>query len=732
MDQGQPGGTAMSDLELARARARAEQEMALAVEGGPNWVERQAGAVADFFTGDDRVDPADKGVKELPGMRLNAFDSSPDLPPGFARATDVVKQRNKGGGDAASLMGVAAEDTGKVDILERITGPLPQRTDSSGNIIVTITPEKAAELSRRAPSPIEPGEYFIDRPGVSAQDVTDFAPEALLGALLGPAGRIASTAGRAAVMAAGGAGESLATDIAAQVFGSEDPVSIQRALISGAAVGVADAAFSRLARALASKPALVDGSGNLTDQGRAVIEEMGLDIDQIGPRLQEQITAMVRQGVEPQDAARAVEAADLPVPVPLSRGQVTGSPRQQMLESQAAEGALGEGAERVAKGAQAIQQEAVEGNVAAIGSGIGDNTGAIQTAQQTLLDERQAAKAGVDAAYDAARQTRGGIPSDNVREGALDMVGALDGFNVRNAPQTYAFVDDFDELATKAGDGAVVVDRLEAWRTELSNHIAGAQGAERAAGGRLLRRYDEMTEQWTKDAIVQGDENALALWRDAVKKRRNFGKQFESGDIVEIMTAPGRDGEIPGTDELIARLFGTSGFAPKKEMAKAFRVLKKRLPEGQFDALRSESWTRLVDKSRGARQADGSREVSGANLLKNIENMKQNHPDLWRTLFKESERKMIDRFARTVNRITTPVRGGRNYSGTAAAISRQMQAMWEAGVVNAGGLRSLLLLPGIRLAVDIARQRKVSNSFVNAIPVGPAPFTPAAASAGGE
>ena len=502
--------------------------------------------------------------------------------------------------------------------------------------------------------------------------------------------------------------------------------------MSGASVAIADAALSRLARLFKSRPSLVDDSGNLTDQGRAVIEEMGLDIDQIGPRLEEQIIAMVRDGVEPKDAARVAEAADLPVPVPLTRGQVTGSPRQQMLESQAAEGAFGEGAERIAKGGQAVQNEAIEGNVAVIGGKIGDNTNAIQAAQQTLLDERQAAKGGVDAAYDVARKANGGVPADNVREGALDMVGALEGFNARNSPQTYAFVDDFDELASKAGDGAVMVDRLEAWRTEVTNHLSGAQGSERAAAGRLLRRYDELTEEWTKNAIVQGDENALALWREAVKKRRNFGKQFESGDIVEIMTAPGRDGEIPGTDELIARLFGTSGFAPKKEMAKAFRVLRKRLPEGQFDALRSEAWTRLVNKSRGKRQADGSRAVSGANLLKNIEKMKQDTPDLWRTLFKESERNMIDRFARTVNRVTTRVDGGRNYSGTGAAISRQLQAMWEAGVVNAGGLRALLLLPGVRLAVDIARQRKVSNSFVNAIPKAAAPFTPAAAAASGE
>jgi len=721
-----------TDIEFARARAKAERERELLYAEEPSFIERAASEVADFFTGDGRIEPQDRHVKELPEMRVNAFESSPDLPPGYARATDVLKQKRSGSGDVSGLMGLAAEDTGKIGVLEKITGPLPKRTDDHDNIIVTITPEKAAELSKRTRNPIEPGEYFIDRPGLSGQDMSDFAPEAFLGAVLGPVAKIANAGLRTAAMAFGGAGESVTTDVAAQAAGSQDPVSIPKALISAGTVAGADMIFQVVAKYARSNPGIVDKDGKLTDQGKQILDEMGVNLDKIGPQLEAKLSRMVRDGVDPKAIGTVTDAMELPVPVPLSRGQVTGSPRAQMLESQAVEGALGEGAERVAKGSRRIQQEAVEGNVVAIGGQIGDNTGAIQTAQQTLIDERQTAKASVDAAYKAARQTRGGVPADNVREGALDMVGSLDGFNVRSAPQTYAFVDDFDELATKAGDGAVLVDRMEAWRTELSTHLAGSQGAERTAAGRLLRRYDELTEQWTKDAIVQGDENALALWREAVKRRRNFGKQFESGDIVEIMTAPGRDGELPGTDELIARLFGSSGFAPKKEMAKAFRVLKKRLPEGQFDALRSEAWTRLVDKSRGARQFDGSREVSGANLLKNIENMKQNYPDLWRTLFKESDRTLIERFARTANRITTSVAGGRNYSGTAAALSRQMQAMWEAGVVSSGGLRTLLLLPGVRMAVDIARQRSVSNSFVNAIPKGPAPFTPAAAGGSGE
>lgn len=686
-------------LELARARARAERERALSQ---PNFLERAGQSISDFFTGDDRIDPGDENVRELPDI--------------------TIKPNDKAYGSTASRMGTAAEDTGKLGIVQNLLGDLPSRRDSSGNVIVSISPEKAAEISGRAFAPVEAGDYYLDRPGMSGQDFHDMIPELALGLMTGPLGRIASPVARTAAVAAGGAGESVASDLMAQAFGSTDPVSVKRAITSAIAAGGAEIVFSRLAGALVRKPKLVK-DGKLTDEGRAVIDEMGLDLNEIGPGLEQRISEMVKQGVDPAAAARVVDAETLPVPVNLTRGQATGEAGAQMLESQAAEGALGSTAERIARGARDVQQEQLEANVAAIARDMGpDAADALPAAQRTLVGEREAAFKGVDEAYDAARAAKAGVPASPIQNGALDLADAVQNFNPRTAPEAFGFIDDFKGLADRAGDGVVPVKELEQWRSQLTNFAAGTSDRQQAAAAKAIRsRYDELTEQWTKDAILQGDDTALALWREAVSRRRDVGQMFEAGDIVEFMTKPGKDGEVPGPDELINRLFGATGFTPKKDLVKAFKTLRQRLPQDQYDAIRQEAWTRLVDRSRGARQFDGERALSGANMLRNIENLQRNYPDLWRTMFNSSERETIQKFARTLNRVTTSVPGGRNTSGTAAAISRQLQALWSAGVVREGGLRALAELPIIRAALSVKNTVQASRSFGKPLTRGPLP-----------
>lgn len=688
------------DLDLARAKAQAEYERALAWQASRTSAAGRIGqSVVDTFTGNDRVDSQDEGTRELPSMRLNAFETSEGLPPGYARATDVLKAR-KEGGDVKSLMGTAGDDTGKANILDRLTGGLPRREDSNGNILVTITPEKAAELSRRTRNPVEPGEFYIDRPGFSAQDVMDNAPEALLAATLGPLAGLTGVTRKAAV---GGAGalESVASDVVANQAGSQQPVSINRAAMSAVGAMVGDWAASRIANWALGNRDMVQG-GKLTEEGRMSLVELGIDPRTITPELEKNIAAMIKRGEAPADAATVAIAKDLPVPVELTRGQAAGEPAQQMFESQAAEGAFGDGASAIMRGAQAKQTDQLEGNVDAIGREISGgqpfNSFSLPNAQETLVKQRAAVEAGVNDAYDLARSAKAGVRATPVRQASLEFRQGIKDFSPRSAPVTHGLIDDLDEIAAKAKDGVLPVDELEAWRRQVTTFANTANDrTEKSAAAALVRQYDKRTKQWTKDAIIEGDEDALKLWRKAVKKRRKMGELFEAGDIVEFVTAPGKDGQLPGPDEMIKRVFGTKGFT--NQTLKAIKTLEKRLPKRQFDAIRQEAWLRLVRGSRGAMQADGRRALSGANLTKAIDDLKANQPQVWNTMFNSKERELIDKFAKTLNRVTTPVRGGRNFSGTAAALASQVRTLFSVGLLQSGGLRALLEVPLINAAL---------------------------------
>lgn len=700
------------DIELLRLQAQALRERELAWNASRTSAAGRLGqSVVDTFTGNDRVDSQDEGTRELPSMRLNAFETSEGLPPGYARATDVLKAR-KEGGDVKSLMGTAGDDTGKANILDRLTGGLPRREDSNGNILVTITPEKATELSKRTRNPVEPGEFYIDRPGFSAQDVMDNAPEALLAAALGPLAGLTGVTRKAAV---GGAGalESVASDVAANQAGSQQPVSINRAAMSAVGAVIGDTLASRLANRLFENRDMVQG-GKLTEQGRMSLSELGIDPRTITPELEKNIAAMIKRGEAPADAATVAIAKDLPVPVELTRGQAAGEPAQQMFESQAAEGAFGDGASAIMRGRQAEQTDQLEGNVSAIAQKIGgDQTGggpALPTMQETLLKQREAVEAGVDKAYDKARATKAAIPSMDVRQAALEFRRGIKDFSPRFAPAAHGMIDDLDEIAAKAKDGVLPVGELEDWRRAATNAAGTSNnGTERAAAGRLVREYDTKVKKWIKESIVQGDEESLKLWQKAVKKRRNMGKLFEAGDIVEFVTKPGKDGQVPGPDEMIKRIYGTKGFT--NQTLKAIKTLEKRLPKRQFDAIRQEAWLRLVSGTRGAMQADGTRALSGANLLKQIGKLKTEQPQVWNTMFNSKERGFIENFAKTLNRVTTPVRGGRNFSGTAAALASQVRTLFSVGLLQSRGLRALLEVPLINAALKM----KATGSAVKSL-----------------
>ena len=103
---------------------------------------------------------------------------------------------------------------------------------------------------------------------------------------------------------------------------------------------------------------------------RETLDAMGANFDNLAPPVQQQITRQIAQGIRPQDAAMRALGESLPVPVPMSRGQMSGNPADQIQENIALRGGRGAEASTIARGFRDTQQEALGANIDAINSRI--------------------------------------------------------------------------------------------------------------------------------------------------------------------------------------------------------------------------------------------------------------------------------------------------------------------------------------------------------------------------
>ncbi|CAN0442649.1 unnamed protein product, partial [Ectocarpus sp. 13 AM-2016] len=159
--------------------------------------------------------------------------------------------------------------------------------------------------------------------------------------------------------------------LAARGAGSGQQVDLGRAAMTGTfGMGFEGAlmAFQRIPglRAVFGNPALYRQGSGLTDRGRAILRESGINPDEFSPAMAEQFAAAARQTDDVAAAARQAEAQTLPSPVTLSGAQASRNPTAMALESEAKKGVLGPENQSLLLDTQAQQQAALRGNIPAI------------------------------------------------------------------------------------------------------------------------------------------------------------------------------------------------------------------------------------------------------------------------------------------------------------------------------------------------------------------------------
>lgn len=433
------------------------------------------------------------------------------------------------------------------------------------------------------------------------------------------------------------------------------------------------------------------------------LREVGINIRTVSTATMDRIRMQVRQGRNAREAALGIVANnELPVPLPMTRGQRTGQPGQQLAENLMLRGARGSAASRQMRGFVEEQQQSLRGNVDAIAAnvtrGVPPERGAgVAGASERLNTMYDRADAGVNRAYEAARASTGdailppgerATASSRVREAVAD-------FDEIDVAPVFRAID-------RIGDGnAITARNLFA---ERSRFVALQKGNDRTAvaAGRAKRALDGYIDEALDRNLFSGDAAAVNLWREAISQRRDFGRQFEAGDLIQKLTQRvNRGGQMqtnlidPGDAANYVLGRSDMGFVGKQNLNRDLERLRSVLGEssGEWNALRGEIFQRVASQGESGVEF-GQRQFSGVKFQKAWQDFSRKDPRMASALFSEQERAQIDRFASLAARVTNPVKGGDNPSNTAVAAMRLL-----------GNLRFLRGLPFVKeFATEVEAQ----------------------------
>lgn len=474
-------------------------------------------------------------------------------------------------------------------------------------------------------------------------------------------------------------------------------------------------------KAFKKSPQSVMGSdGKLNPQIEAMLIKAGIDPDGVTKELAIAMKAQVDANIDPKEAARIAEASSLPVDIPLSKGQITGSKGNQLFEDSALSGGAGSLAEAVMTGQREKQRQAILANIPKIQEKIAGNNPVLasaglggEAAQDALVKLKTKASNKADDLYTAARET-GNADLGLVRGDFGDALrgGIRKEFNLSTTPMTNSILDDIDDVLAQGGD----IKQLFAIRTQFNNI---SDRVDKKAGQKARDLFDQKLLEYADEALISGDQNAVAAWNKAISNYSEFKSVWDSkGGILKSLTETGgRDGDMVLTvaPEAAANyILGVSNSKLMKpsNIARDLLTLKKRLPRANWNGIKQEAFLNLVGKAEKA-TPDGNT-FSGMNFLKNWEAMKKNEKAI-KALFEPDEMKLITQFANVTARATG---SAVNSSNSAASVSGLIQKL--AIVLASKGLTQTVLaapiIKGGTEAISAGRAVKSMNFAGNKNP----------------
>lgn len=500
------------------------------------------------------------------------------------------------------------------------------------------------------------------------------------------------------------------------------PISFGAGQIGGAGVGSAAVltAIPAIPAAIAASPTLLSRAA-LSAAASApggFVQGLGAAEGDFKQRLPSGITnsllsAAIGGAMSPIGTSPVKLGAN-PDAIPLTLGQQSQDMIQQGFESSALKGSKGEPAQKIMSAAREIQNQALTNRLEKLKSGTGVNLNEY-TAVNNAVSDINAVRADMNKqvrnAYELARN------SGKAEVAALDVKSLLQSnlnevkqdFNLSTLPKGQSLVNEIENLtsrdATKKSSlldasgnpiqplkqlSPVDINDLEKWRRKVSRATQSADPEERAFASAILKKYDDFHTSVLDNALVQGDEATVKAYKNARDLRADFGKRFESNEIVkDILTSD----YTPET--VVGKIYGAGTFKGKSEASNTVNALIKAAGE-QAPQVKNQLKFALVDRlmSRSAsNEVDdlGNIIISPAKMRTNINELLNNNRSLANSLLTPEDIALLKDTGQALDKIVSVKPGAINTSNSGEKI-----------------LANMGRLAGIPIAGDIAR------SFSNA------------------
>jgi hypothetical protein len=427
----------------------------------------------------------------------------------------------------------------------------------------------------------------------------------------------------------------------------------------------------------------------LTPAAQKAAAEAGLNPDEITIDFWKAVRAMNEEGVPQGQAVTYQQSQQLPSPIPMTRGEVTGVASQQLAESEAEKGARGSIAEQNMRMMRERQQQAVQENIPAMQERIGQGSPLIgygesgAGAQASLVAKKEAQKTEVNRLYEAARKSGSTFVDPEQAKSLIDPIEAAvkTEFSPITAPQAFSL---FDQLKSKieVGDS---IENLFQFRSVISGLAKTGMGPERGAAGSMLRAFDESIVNQANQKMLYGNPESVSKWLDAISQFKDYKNTWEAKGILKKLTSKDMiDGELrltvpPEAASNAILGVGMASITSRPELTSTLMTLSKNLPKDQWDQIRQEVFLRIADM--GARSGkEGS--FTGLTFAKSWNDIKKKNPSLVKALFSKPEMELINNFGATVARIGSATKNTSNSSAAAIGYIQRIASML--GTTNMG------------------------------------------------
>lgn len=412
--------------------------------------------------------------------------------------------------------------------------------------------------------------------------------------------------------------------------------------------------------------------------------------------------------------------------LPKSAGEITQNPDIQRMEEQASAGLYG-GAEgqKAAQDFRTNKSNAMQSEIGKLGTVTegASKADSMSNAVSIIRDEAEKSKAGVNDAYEAAKETNKTnpitVPKEDLSANLMPKLNEIkNDFNLGRGVQdtqsadvilqklTDKFTDSAEKTDTAPNSFSNLADTahakqastpptfedLELWRRNATNAANNSNSpATKKAIGQMISAYDDYSAN-VADRL-QGNTEGIQAYKDAVAARAAHGARFENNDLLDNIQHIGEKGYPKSVDDLTNDFYSSGAIKGKQGMADNYQALIKaagtRAPEVQQHLQNGFAQKVFENSTDGRLPGSESPAISPAKLKTQLTNLFVNQRELATNLYGQDT---VDRANGLIKELTLSEKQPKvvNNSGTSYMQKHIQNSLtdllpgWAKFVVNTG------------------------------------------------